>query len=71
VPPSDDLFAVDGSTTLQTSLDGCITGKPQPAVADGYFAMVKPLAPGAHTLVVHATDTHGTDVTVTYQLTTR
>lgn len=66
---SDDLFYVDGSTTLQSSLDGCITGTPQPAIWDGFFAMVEPLSRGAHTLVAHATDTHGTDVTLTYLLT--
>jgi hypothetical protein len=66
---SDDLFSVDGDVSLQTSLDGCITGSPQPAVSDGYFIMFKPLARGSHTVVQHLTDTFGKDVTVTYDLT--
>jgi hypothetical protein len=66
---SDDLFRVDGDVSLQQSLDGCITGKPQPAVSDGYFIMLRPLARGAHTLVERVTDTQGTDVTLTYNLT--
>jgi hypothetical protein len=66
---SDDLFQITGDVSLQTTLDGCITGKRQPAVSDGYFIMFEPLAPGAHTLVVRAVDNHGTDVTLTYLLT--
>jgi hypothetical protein len=66
---SDDLFAITGDLSLQTSLDGCITGSAQPAVSDGYFIMFEPLEPGAHTLVVRAVDSHGTDVTLTYHLT--
>ena len=66
---SDDLFQLTGDASLQTSLDGCITGSRQPAVSDGYFIMFKPLDPGAHTIVSRATDTHGTDITTTYQLT--
>ena len=66
---SDDLFYVDGSTTLQQPLDGCITGTPQPAIFDGYAIMFRPLGRGAHTIVTRATDTHGTDVTLTYDLT--
>ena len=66
---SDDLFNVTGDLSLQAGFDGCITGKPQPAVSDGYFIMFKPLDRGAHTIVARATDTHGTDVTLTYDLT--
>jgi hypothetical protein len=66
---SDDLFKVGGDVSLQQSLDGCITGAPQPAVSDGYFIMFKPLERGSHTIVTRATDTHGTDVTLTYNLT--
>jgi hypothetical protein len=66
---SDDLFNITGDLSLQAGLDGCITGTPQPAVADGYFAMLKPLSPGPHTLVEFSSDTHGTKVTVTYNLT--
>jgi hypothetical protein len=68
---SDDLFHIKGDLSLQSTLDGCITGEPQPAVADGFFIMFKPLRPGAHTIVVHTTDTFGMtgDTTVTYNLT--
>jgi hypothetical protein len=66
---SDDLFNVTGDLTLQSSLDGCITGSPQPAVSDAFVVMLKPLAAGPHTLVYTAKDNHGTNLTVTYQLT--
>jgi hypothetical protein len=70
---SDDIFQVRGDLSLQTALDSCITGGPQPAVADGYLFMVKPLAPGQHTLVWHQKDTFGMtgDTTLTYHLTVR
>ena len=66
---SDDLFELDGSLTLQSTLDGCITGSPQPAVSDSFVIMLKPLPEGQHTLVYNAQDTHGTNVTLTYNLT--
>jgi hypothetical protein len=65
---SDDLFQVTGDISLQTSLDGCITGTPQPAVSDAFVLMLRPLPPGAHTLIYKAADTHGTNLTVTFQL---
>jgi hypothetical protein len=70
---SKDLFQVRGDLSLQTTLDGCITGRPQPAVADGYVFMVKPLARGEHTLVWHTRDSFGMtgDTTLTYRLTVR
>jgi hypothetical protein len=66
---SDDLFRITGDVSLQTSLDGCITGTPQPAVSDAYFIMFRPLDEGAHVIVARAVDNHGTDVTLTYDLT--
>jgi hypothetical protein len=66
---SRDLFSISGDLTLQTALDGCITGSPQPAVSDAFVIMLKPLKSGAHTLVYNAQDTHGTNVTLTYKLT--
>jgi len=68
---SDDLFQIQGDLSLQTALDSCVTGGPQPAVSDGYSFMVKPLAPGEHTLVWHVKDTFGMtgDTTLTYHLT--
>ena len=66
---SDDLFNVTGDLSLQTTLDGCITGTPQPAVSDAFVVMLRELPAGAHTLVYNAQDNHGTNVTVTYNLT--
>jgi len=66
---SDDLFDVNGDLSLQTTLDGCITGSPQPAVSDAFVLMLRPLDPGAHTLVYNAKDNHGTNVTLIYNLT--
>lgn len=70
---SRDLFYFKGDLSLQTALDGCVTGRLQPAVTDGYLVMVKPLTPGNHTLVWHATDTFGMtgNTTLTYHLTVR
>ena len=65
---SEDLFHFQGDPSLQ-QYDSCITGRRQPAVADGYYLMFKPLAPGAHTIVVHGQDMHGTLVTLTEELT--
>lgn len=67
---SPDLTYFTGSTTLVTTLDGCITGHRQPAVEDGYFVMLKPLAPGIHVIVNSSTAPTGT-TTVTYYLTVR
>jgi hypothetical protein len=63
------LFEFIGDPTLASSIDGCITGAPQPAVADGFLVMLKPLHPGSHTVVFTASDTHGTHTSVTYHLT--
>jgi hypothetical protein len=67
---SDDLAYFTGSTTLQP-LDPCITGQRQPAVVDGYFVMVKPLAPGRHTITFSASDPAAGTTTVTYHLTVK
>ncbi len=66
---SDDLFDLTGSLSLQSTLDGCITGSPQPAVSDAFAIMLKALAPGQHTVVYNAQDAHGVNVTLTYNLT--
>ena len=66
---SDDLFSIQGDLSLQTVLDGCITGSKQPAVSDAFVIMLRELPAGAHTLVYNATDNRGTNVTVTYNLT--
>lgn len=63
------LFNFTGDPTLASSIDGCITGEAQPAVADGFLVMLKPLQSGSHTLVFTASDTRGTQTSVTYHLT--
>jgi hypothetical protein len=70
---SNDLFNIKGDLSLQTTLDGCITGEQQPAVADGYLFMVKPLSRGQHTLVWRQKDSFGMtgDTTLTWHLTVR
>jgi hypothetical protein len=68
---SPHLFEVDGDPSLQSVLDPCVTGTPQPAFSDGYFVMLRPLGSGPHELVVHAIDTRGTDVTVNWHLVVR
>ncbi len=65
------LFYYTGNTTLQTQLDGCITGHSQPAVSDGYYIMLHPLSPGQHVLVFTASDTQGNNASITYNLTVK
>ena len=43
------LFTFTGDLSMQ-AFDGCVTGTPQVGVSDGYLVLLKPLAPGAHTL---------------------
>lgn len=47
---SDDLFYFKGDLSMQ-AFDNCVTGKRQPAVADGFYFMFKPLEPGEHTIM--------------------
>lgn len=53
--------------------DSCITGMEQQGVSDGYWLMLPPLSPGAHTLHIHALQDWGGGATfaqdVTYNLT--
>lgn len=63
------LFYFEGDPSLTTSIDGCITGTPQPAVADGYLVMLKPLGRGTHTVIFTSSDTQGTNTSITYHLT--
>ncbi|HKD15422.1 MAG TPA: hypothetical protein VKE71_12885 [Candidatus Angelobacter sp.] len=65
---SDDLFLIKGDVSLQGPLDPCITGSRQPAIIDGFFLMFRPLDHGAHTIVVHGTNTFGDDRWFTYKL---
>jgi hypothetical protein len=65
------LFYFTGAPDLAQSVDPCITGSSQPAVSVGYFTIVKPLAPGTHTLVFTSDDTAGNFSSITYTLTVR
>jgi len=56
---SPRLFDITGNPTLQPVLDGCITGKPQPAISDGYFVMLRPLPVGTHTIITSGADPNG------------
>jgi hypothetical protein len=67
---SHDLFSFTGDLSMQ-AYDTCVTGKPQPAVIDGFYLLFKPLAPGEHTIVVNGHDMHGVPVTLTELLTVR
>jgi hypothetical protein len=65
---SDDLFYLTGDASLQ-SIDGCVTGTRQPAVAASYFIVFDELAPGPHVLVTSWTSPSGAVQTLTYNLT--
>jgi len=66
---SPRLFQITGHPSLTDVLDPCITGRPQPAVADGYFFMALPLRAGAHTVVTRTTRSTGASTTRTWDLT--
>jgi hypothetical protein len=55
---SGDIFSIKGDLTLQTVLDGCITGSKQPAVSDAFVIMLRELPRGAH-LTQEGIDGHG------------
>jgi len=44
------LFTFTADPALSVVFDPCITGSPQPGVAVGYWLLLAPLTPGAHTL---------------------
>jgi hypothetical protein len=50
------LFHVKADPSLESVMDPCITGTPQPAVSDGYWVMLAPLTPGHH--ILHFTGTY-------------
>lgn len=56
---SDDLMYFVGDLSLQTTLDNCITGSPQPAVVEAFIFMVKPLPPGRHVLTTRVVNSAG------------
>jgi hypothetical protein len=56
---SHDLFFFKGDLSLQSTVDGCITGGFQPAVVDSYFILFKPLSPGHHVITRRIVTTKG------------
>ncbi len=49
-----DLFYFTGNPDLTNCIDACVTGSSQPAVAGGFFMMLKPLSKGVHTVNYHS-----------------
>jgi hypothetical protein len=47
---TSDLFYYTGNIDLASCFDNCINGASQPAVADGYWIILKPLSKGSHSL---------------------
>lgn len=66
---SQHVFLFKGNTSLNPGFDTCVTGHIQEAVADGFYLMFQPLAPGHHTILVNGHDMHGVAVTLTEELT--
>lgn len=66
------LFFFTGDLSLNENMfDTCITGRPQPAVAYGWWIMLEPPAPGDHTLTFGGTvifQDKDVDIRVTYNL---
>lgn len=64
------LFHFTGDPSLTAAIDPCVTGSDQVAVADGFYVMLKPLAPGAHTVTFGAASPN-VQSSITYDLTVR
>jgi hypothetical protein len=77
----NDLFSYRATSRLFTftadpslvAFDSCVTGTPQVGVTDGYWILMNPLPPGAHTVFFRAVIDFGGgntfEVQVTYNLT--
>lgn len=64
-----ELFYFNALPEL-TCLDACVTGELQPALADGYWIMLRPLSPGQHKLQYKASYPKvGWVMDVTYSIT--
>jgi len=60
------VFTTAANADLVNCFDDCITGGPQQWSVGGYFVMLRPLSPGSHTIVRHATAEGGA---ITYDTT--
>lgn len=56
---SKEVFSFTGDESLAANFDACVTGSPQPAVADALFMLVKPLGRGVHLLTTHIENSDG------------
>ncbi len=66
---ASDLFQLSFDPSW-SSLDPCVTGTPQPAIADGYWIMLPPLPVGVHTIHFHGElPSFGFAPDITYNLT--
>jgi hypothetical protein len=61
------LFSFTGDVSLQAAIDPCITGTEQQAVSDGFFALLKPLPVGEHTITFGAA-TAAVQTSLTYHI---
>lgn len=64
------LFHFTGDPSLTATVDPCVTGSDQVAVADGFFVMLKPLDRGTHTVTFGAASPN-IQSSITYELTVR
>jgi hypothetical protein len=64
------LFHFTGDPSLTAAVDPCVTGTNQVAAADGFYVILKPLAPGAHTVTFGAASPN-IQSSITYQLSVR
>jgi hypothetical protein len=64
------LFQFTGDPSLTATVDPCVTGSDQVAVADGFSVMLKPLDPGTHTVTFTAASPNEQS-SITYELTVR
>lgn len=62
------LFHFTGDSSLTATVDPCVTGSDQVAVADGFYVILKPLDPGTHTLTFGAASPN-VQSSITYELT--
>jgi len=56
---SKHLFYFIGDPSLAASFDSCVTGRPQPAVVDDVFLLLKPLGRGQHVITTHIVNRDG------------
>ena len=68
---TSSLFTFTADPALAPGFDPCITGTPQDGVAIGYWLLLTPLTPGAHTLHFGVRDNLNLKQDITYKLTVK